>query len=132
MNLVNCLLAQRFLAATNKNIRPKPVYSEVEAPLWPVTIVILGAILAFFGGESAFIGLNIMFVAAIPFFFIGLAVLHSISATWPGRSFVLAVVYLFLIMALWPAAFFAILGVLESRLCLRDRARARRSKKGNE
>jgi hypothetical protein len=71
-------------------------------------------------------------IASIPFFFIGLAVLHSISAAWPGRPLALAGVYLFLILALWPAAFVAVLGVLEFWLRLRDRAKARRSNKGNE
>ena len=132
MNLVNCLLAQRFLAAANKSIRPKPIYSEVEVPLWPVTIAILGAILAFFGGESAFIGLNIMFIAAIPFFFIGLAVLHSISAAWPGRPFLLAGAYIFLVLAHWPAALLVALGTLEPWLRLREKANARHSNKGNE
>ena len=77
-------------------------------------------------------GFNIMLIASIPFFFIGLAVLHSISAAWPGRSLALAGVYLLLIIALWPAAFVAMLGVLELWLRLRDRAKARRTNKGNK
>ena len=132
MNIINCVLAQRFLAASGKNIRPKPVYCEIEMPVWPAGIVVFGAILAFMGGEAGFFGFNIMLIASIPFFFIGLAVLHSISAAWPGRPLALAGVYLFLILALWPAVFVAVLGVLEFWLRLRDRAKARRSNKGNE
>jgi len=132
MNIINCVLAQRFLVATDNNIRPKPVYSDIEMPVWPAGIVVLGVILAIFGGEPEFFGFNILLIASIPFFFIGLAVLHSISAAWPGRPLALAGVYLFLILALWPAAFVAVLGVLEFWLRLRDRAKARRSNKGNE
>ena len=73
-----------------------------------------------------------MLIASIPFFFIGLAVLHSISASWPGRPLALAGVYMLLILALWPAVFVALLGALEFWLQLRDRAKARRTTKGNE
>ena len=132
MNIINCAMAQRFLAAADKNIRPKPVYSDIEIPSWPAGIVVLGGVLAFFGGEPGFFGFNIMLIASIPFFFIGLAVLHSISAAWPGRPLALAGVYLLLILALWPAAFVAMLGVLELWLRLRDRAKARRTNKGNK
>ena len=132
MSLINCIIAQRFVAAVDKNIRPKPIYSEVESPLWPVTIILLGLILMFSGGEFEFIGINIIIIASIPFFFIGLAVLHNISTAWPGRMFALASVYVFLILALWPAAFVAVLGVLEPRLHIRDRVKAPRSNKGNK
>ena len=132
MNIINCVMAQRFLAAADKNIRPKPVYSDIEIPSWPAGVVVLGGVLAFFGGEPSFFGFNIMLIASIPFFFIGLAVLHNISAAWPGRLLALAGVYLMLILALWPAALVALLGVLELWLRLRDRAKARRTNKGNK
>ncbi|PPR10628.1 MAG: hypothetical protein CFH41_01617 [Alphaproteobacteria bacterium MarineAlpha11_Bin1] len=132
MSLINCVLAQRFLVVIGKNIRPKPVYSDIEAPLWPVAIIVIGALLTFSGGEIGFIGLNILLITSVPFFFIGLAVLHSISNAWSGRFFALAFMYIFLILAHWPAALIAVLGVLESRLQIRDRLKARRSNKGSE
>ena len=73
-----------------------------------------------------------MLIASIPFFFIGLAVLHNISLAWPGRFIWLTGIYLFLILALWPAVVIAALGVLEFWLRLRDRAKARRTNKGNK
>jgi biotin transporter BioY len=109
-----------------------PVYSEIEAPMWPIAAIALGALLSFFGGDPRFFGINIMLIATIPFFFIGLAVLHSISAAWPGRLFLLMGAYLFLILLVWPAAIIALLGLIEHWVRLRERMHARRSNKGNE
>ena len=132
MIVVNGIMAQKFLTASGKNMRPMPVYSEIEAPIWPIAAIALGALLSFFGGDLRFFGINIMLIATIPFFFIGLAVLHSISAAWPGRLFLLMGAYLFLILLVWPAAIIALLGLIEHWVRLRERMHARRSNKGNE
>lgn len=132
MIVVNGVMAQKFLTASGKNMRPIPVYSEIEVPLWPVAVIAFGALMTFFGGNVGFFGLNVMLIATIPFFFIGLAVLHSISAAWPGRLFLLVGVYLFLVLLVWPAAIIALLGLIEHWVRLRERMHARRSNKGNE
>ena len=132
MIVVNGIMAQKFLTASGKNMRPMPVYSEIKAPIWPIAAIALGALLSFFGGDLRFFGINIMLIATIPFFFIGLAVLHSISAAWPGRLFLLMGAYLFLILLVWPAAIIALLGLIEHWVRLRERMHARRSNKGNE
>ena len=132
LTILNSVLAQKILVAKDKNLRPTPVYSDIELPLWPAAAIILGALLSFFGGNAGFFGLNVMLIATIPFFFIGLAVLHSISAAWPGRLFLLMGAYLFLVLLVWPAAIIALLGLIEHWVRLRERMHARRSNKGNE
>ncbi|MFT5489393.1 MAG: hypothetical protein ACI9MU_004333, partial [Alphaproteobacteria bacterium] len=132
MIVVNGVMAQKFLTASGKNLRPIPVYSEIEAPLWPVAVIVLGALMSIFGGNAGFFGINVMLIATIPFFFIGLAVLHSISAAWPGRLFLLMGAYLFMVLLVWPAAIIALLGLIEHWVRLRERMHARRSNKGNE
>jgi hypothetical protein len=132
MVIVNCGLAQQFLCATGRNIRPKPTYRDVETVLWPAIAALAGAILMIFGGFPGFVGLNVLIVALVPFFFIGLAVLHSISAAWPGRPLLLVGVYIFLVLLLWPAAIVALLGIAENWMRLRDRAAASRTNKGND
>ena len=132
MIVVNGVMAQKFLNAAGKNLRPMPVYREIEGPVWPAAVVVFGALMAIFGGNATFFGLNLMLIGAIPFFFIGLAVLHSISAAWPGRLFLLVGAYLFLVLLVWPAAMVALLGLIEHWVRLRERMHARRSNKGNE
>lgn len=132
MIVVNGVMAQKFLTASGKNLRPIPAYSEIEAPIWLAAVVIFGALVAIFGGNAGFFGINVMLIGTIPFFFIGLAVLHSISAAWPGRLFLLIGAYLFLVLLVWPAAIIALLGLIEHWVRLRERMHARRSNKGNE
>lgn len=132
MNVINGILALRLVTATGHNQRPKPSFHDIEVPNWPIAVIVVGAVLSFFGGNPALLGTNAMIVATVPFFFIGLAVLHSISAAWPGRIMVLTGVYLLLVLLLWPAVFIALLGIAENWLRLRDRANARRANKGNE
>ena len=132
MIVVNGVMAQKFLTASGKNLRPIPAYSEIEVPIWPAAVVIFGALVAIFGGNAGFFGINVMLIGTIPFFFIGLAVLHSIFAAWPGRLFLLVGVYLFLVLLVWPAAIIALLGLIEHWVRLRERMHARRSNKGNE
>ena len=75
-------------------------------------------------------GVNAMMIAGIPFFFIGLAVLHSISAAWPARPLILSGGYLFAALLLWPVAAISLLGVGE--IWLRLRERASHAKKGKD
>lgn len=132
MIVVNGVMAQKFLTASGKNLRPMPVYSETEGPVWPAAVIAFGALMTIFGGNAGFFGINLMMIGAIPFFFIGLAVLHSISAAWPGRLLLLIGAYLFLVLLVWPAAILALLGLIEHWVRLRERMHARRSNKGNE
>jgi hypothetical protein len=131
MNIVNAALAQHFLTRAGKNIRPKPAYRETEPMLWPLGVFVLGGILMFFGEELGFFGLNILLIATVPFFFIGLAVLHSISSAWPGRPVLLVGVYALMLLR-WPAAIIALVGVLEFWLRLRDKMRTQQSNERNE
>ena len=132
MIVVNGVMAQKFLTASGNNLRPMPVYSETEGPVWPAAVIAFGALMTIFGGNAGFFGINLMMIGATPFFFIGLAVLHSISAAWPGRLLLLIGAYLFLVLLVWPAAILALLGLIEHWVRLRERMHARRSNKGNE
>ena len=132
MSAINCVIAQRLVTAAGKNLRPPPRFREIEVPGWPAGALAFGAILSFFGGNPGLFGTNATIVATVPFFFIGLAVLHSISAAWPGRPLVLSGLYLLLVLLLWPAVIVAMLGLAEKWLRLRARAQARPTNKGNE
>lgn len=133
MIIVNCTLAQQFLTLAGKNLRPKPAYRDAVLPIWPAGILAMGLAATFFGGFPGFIGINVAIIASAPFFFIGLAVVHSITAAWQGRIIALICFYIAILSLLWPVgALVAILGILEHWLRLRDRTKAASTNKGND
>ena len=67
MIVVNGVMAQKFLTASGKNLRPIPAYSEIEAPIWLAAVVIFGALVAIFGGNAGFFGINVMLIDAWAF-----------------------------------------------------------------
>jgi len=130
--VLNCVLAQRIISAQGNNLRPTPQYKNIEIPIWLLPVGGFAVVLAFFSGEIAFWGLNIFLIVSVPFFFIGLSVMHSISAAWPGRRVLLSGIYLFLVLMHWPALILVTLGVMEHWLRLRGKMNTQSTNKGNE
>ena len=62
-----------------------------------------------------------MLVFSVPYFFMGLAVIHTLSRPWSARTLALAMFYLFLIVFHWPVAVIAALGLVEQWVGLRQR-----------
>lgn len=132
MNILNCVLAQKIVVMTGKNIRPTPSFSATGAVIWPLSTAIIGIILSSFGGQIGFLGINLFLISLIPFFFIGLAVLHSVSVSWPGRLLILTMVYILMAITHWPAAILAAIGVLEYWFKFRNRSTSEKTDKENE
>ncbi|MEE2661758.1 MAG: DUF2232 domain-containing protein [Pseudomonadota bacterium] len=130
--VLNCIVAQRLVLAQGKNLRPTPEYKQIQIPIWLLPLGCFAVFLAFFSGEIAFWGLNIFLIVSVPFFFIGLSVMHSISAAWPGRAVILTGIYLFLVLMHWPALILVTLGAAEYWLRLRRKMNTQSKNKGNE
>lgn len=130
--VLNCVIAQKIALAQGRNIRPNPSYQNISVSVWLLPLGVVAAFLAALDGEIGFWGLNIFMIVSVPFFFIGLAVLHSISASWPGRPIILTSVYLFLVLLYWPAIIIVALGALEHWLRLRERMNTRSKNRGND
>ncbi len=123
MVAVNGSLAQRFLRRLGWNLRPSPRMSAFELPHW-LAIALAISILAWLaGGQGAtgFIGWNLMLVFSVPYFFMGLVVIHTLSRPWSARTMALALFYLFLLVFRWPVAVVAALGLVEQLAGLRQR-----------
>ncbi|MGE0096269.1 MAG: DUF2232 domain-containing protein [Alphaproteobacteria bacterium] len=96
---LNAVVAQGALARGGHAKRPSPRLSAIEAPSW-VMYALAAALLAWVTGLDGleFLGQNLAPVLAIPFFFVGLAVVHSFARRLPGRALILAAFYMLLIL----------------------------------
>ncbi|MSP42394.1 MAG: DUF2232 domain-containing protein, partial [Alphaproteobacteria bacterium] len=115
----NGALAQRLLVRLGRNIRPSPELLNMSLPgfmLWPLAA---GLILAFVPGDIGLSGLVVAVLAAIPYFFLGLATVHVISHRLPGRKFALAGIYILLMALGWPFLLIVGLGIIEQFANLR-------------
>jgi len=121
MVVINGLLAQGVLARFGANIRPGERFAELFLPQW-LTMALAAAVLAsFLPGQLGDFGRNAAILTALPFFFLGLSVIHAASNRWLGRGFILLGIYLMVFVAGWPAMIVAAIGVFEPWTKLRAR-----------
>ena len=128
----NGLLAQGVLARFNRNRRPGAPFAGLELPRWPSFAFVAFAAAAFMPGQIGFLCGNGAVIMAVPLFFLGLSVIHAVTKRWPGRAFLLLLLYLLLILSGWPALFIAALGLAEQWLQLRRRFAGPRGDQGEE
>ena len=120
--LVNTVLAQGLLAKGGRNLRPTPRLRELRLPDWLSWALVAIALMALIApGEIEYIGRNLFLVLAVPFFFLGLAVVHKLAGMTPLPGALLALIYLVVIFSGWFALLIAGLGVLEQWIGLTDR-----------
>lgn len=120
--LINAVLAQGLLAKGGRNLRPTPRLRELKLPDWLSWALVATALLALAApGELEYIGRNMFLVLAVPFFFLGLAVVHKLAGMTPLPGALLALVYLVVIFSGWFALFVAGIGILEQWVGLKDR-----------
>lgn len=114
MTIVNATLAQGILVRWSTPIRPTPSYSGLQLPQWISWPLIAAALLALLGsGEMEYTGRNLAMILAVPFFFLGLAVIHTWAQRTPYTGPALVAFYLVLILSGWAALIVAGIGVFE-------------------
>jgi uncharacterized protein YybS (DUF2232 family) len=122
MVVVNATLAQGLLVRFKRNYRPSPDIVTMEFPNWfPVaaaTAALAGYVLP---GEWGYYGVNLAMILILPFFFMGLAVVHALCRRSSATGFVLTVFYGLLIIFGWLAIIVAALGLIEPWVGLRRR-----------
>jgi len=121
MAAANAGLAQLILTRKNRAIRPSPSIKDLELPEG-LAIALAGSIgLWLIPGELGIIGGSFAIILFIPYFLLGLAVVHAISTAWPGRTAFLALLYLTCVFFPGMTLLIALLGIVEQRLHLRQR-----------
>ena len=123
----NGILAQGILRRFGKALRPSPDLVAITLPpwiSWALAVTLLVAVLA--TGWPSYLAKNAALVLLVPYFFLGLAVVHALARRLSSATVVL--VFFYLAMVLWlllllPAL--VLLGMVEQWVGLRRRIAAR-------
>ncbi len=122
MVAINSTVAQGSLVRLGFNRRPSPSYVGLELPGWMSWPLVGAAVLALAGtGEWEYMGRNLAMVLALPYFFLGLAVFHTLARQVAATKPLLVVFYLVIVISVWAALVVAGVGVIEQWFGLRGR-----------
>jgi len=126
MVAINATLAQGALMYFGRNLRPKPELADIELPHLLTLVLGLAGAAALLGPDGfGFVGRNMFLILLVPFFFLGLGVVHAVARKFtPQRIFILIAAYAAMIVLGWPAALVAGLGLFDQWLGLRRRLAA--------
>lgn len=114
MMFINALIAQGLLVRFDRNLRPTPSLINLEAPKSFLIYLGLALVLSFVGvGSLELLGKNASFVLVLPFFMVGLGVIHTWIRKVPFATAGLILFYFLLLLFLWPAFFVILIGILK-------------------
>ncbi len=124
MTIINSSLAQKVLVHLGHNLRPWPSISSLELPQWAPILTLISALLWLVPGAIGYYGQNLMLVLLTPFFFIGLAMIHSLCRRVRVGGFLLFIFYFTLMVLGWPIIIVTMVGLFENWYGLRQRLKA--------
>lgn len=132
LTLGNMWLAQSILVRSNNNLRPSPVLAEMELPGFLLALLGGALLLSLIPGPAAQLGGAVMIALLVPYFLLGLAVIHAISRAWMARIAILSVFYVLLVFAGWLVIPISLIGLLEPWAKLRARLASAEAPRGKE
>lgn len=93
-----------FICKTyGKALRPSLALAPFDPPLYvPVWLLMSGLVGFFVPHETAYIPQTVFFIFLIPYFLLGIALLHVKARGWEGKSMWLGLFYVMLVMSQWP------------------------------
>ncbi len=116
--LFNGALAQGLLVRFGHNLRPTPELADIRLPAAWLGVLLGALALSSLGGSMGIFGKTLAAIAIVPYFLLGLGVIHGFLRPWKGRMAILVLLYGLLF--LWPVTVLvAGLGVLSAVLRLR-------------
>ena len=122
MVIVNSVIAQTILAKTSNNLRPTPAYGRLQAPEWLYWAMIAPACVALVGsGDTEYTARNLTMILVMPFFLIGLGIVHVLAHRLTLPVMGLTIFYFMLTFLGWPALAVAGLGFFEPWINLRNK-----------
>jgi len=126
--IFNGALAQGLLVRFGQNLRPSPKLVEIELPIAWIGVLAFSVFLASFSeGILDVVGKTLAAISIVPYFLLGLGLVHRLVQTWKARWFILFLLYS--LMFFWPLpAIITSIGLVNSVLQVQ---RSGRSEKGN-
>ncbi len=122
MTVINAVLAQALLVRFERNIRPSPDIVSMEFPNWfPIATAAAALVGLLLPGAFGYYGVNLAIILIVPFFFMGLAVVHTLCRQKQAGPLLLATFYGMLIIFGWLVIIVAALGLIEQWIGLRRR-----------
>jgi hypothetical protein len=134
MIAVNSVMAQSLLVRGGRNMRPSPRWSDLSLPDWISFPLVAAALIGLVGdGDLRYLGRNLVLVFLVPYFFVGLAVVHGLARRMSAPGLLLAGFYVILGFA-FPGvgAAVAALGIIEEWVGVRRRFAVAPPGQGNE
>ena len=120
---LNGILAQGLLVRYGRNIRPSPRLIDLDVPNWlaPVLAITLG-VAFLIEGDLGYVAQNLALILVLPYFFLGLSVVHALTLGMQARTVVLTIFYIALVvLSIWPSMIVIALGLIEQWAGIRRR-----------
>lgn len=110
---LNSWLANRILAKQNRIKRASLAVEIFAAPHWLLYLLAVAALASLIGSPSMqFFGKACFITLLLPYFFLGLALVHAYSQKWAMRGLLLFLLYFMLLSQLWFALIIATFGLI--------------------
>lgn len=124
MMAVNGALAQGLAVRIGANRRPSPDFAGLALPWFLAPVFGAAALAALLPGATGFVGVTLAVIAAVPFFFQGLALVHALARKTPMPGLLVAGTYVVLFVFGGLIVVVAALGVIEQWAGFRRRLNA--------
>ncbi len=114
MILINGAIAQGLLSRFQRNLRPSPSLDNINVPKSFLILFGLSILLSAIGvGSLELLGKNATCVLLLPFFLVGLGIVHQWIRKTSFPIAGLTVFYFLLFLLFWPILFIILLGILK-------------------
>lgn len=120
---LNLWLAAKIAQTSQLLKRPWPDLRATEMPQPVLVVLVVSIALCFLGGLTALIAKIVSASLLLAYGMTGFAVLHTVTQTLAGRSFMLSGIYALTIFVGWPLAGAVVLGLADAAFGIRRRYR---------
>jgi len=106
-------IAQKILVDRREMLRPGYGIEPFTMPRWMLALLAIGALASLIGSpQMRFLGKSEILILLLPYFFLGIALLHRNVREWPNGRFFLFFVYFLAFSLFWPALLIAGIGLV--------------------